>query len=194
MELSENLLEYVVETVMNWLWTEQTDIRRFEIIRYGIKCLLCEFVKFLILITVFALTHNTMDFLISCCTLIIMRIYIGGTHRHTWTGCFFQSLFTFAAIILLKQNISFSFPMIYSVYLIMIVWIWKKAPLVSPNRAAYDSFQRMRFKTKAVTVLLILLMLIISLPKEMAGNIIWTIIAVLFDSMIAATKTHNDRG
>lgn len=194
MELSENLLEYVVGIVMNWLQAEQTDTRRFEIIRYGIRCLLGEFVKFLILITVFALTHNLMDFLISCCTLIIMRIYIGGTHRHTWAGCFFQSLFTFAAIISLKQNIGFSFHMIYSVYLIMIVWIWKKAPLVSSNRATYDSFQRMRFKAKAVTVLLILLMLIISLPKEMAGNIIWTIIAILFDSIIAATKEHNDRG
>lgn len=83
MKLSENLLEYVVGIVMNWLQTEQTDTRRFEIIRYGIKCLLGEFVKFLILFTVFALTHNLMDFLISCCTLIIMRIYIGGTHRHT---------------------------------------------------------------------------------------------------------------
>ena len=188
LNLFENLLEYVVRIIMNWLQVEQTNIKRFEIIRYGVTCLLGEFVKLIILITVFALTHNLVDFLISCCTLVTIRIYVGGTHRHTWAGCLFQSLFTFVTIILMKRNVGFSLYMIYPVYLIMIVWIWKKAPLVSPYRANYDLFQRMRFKAKAITILLILLMLIISLPREMAGNIIWTIIAILVDVMIVEAK------
>ena len=81
---------------------------------------------------------------------------MGGSHRKTMLGCFIQSLLIFGIALALAETFLINSIVKYMVYSILLLEIWISTPIPSVNRMNYNKVQKMGFKAKALTVLLLL--------------------------------------
>lgn len=142
--------------VMNILRTHNYGNIVSQKVKYSILVLLSEFEKFICLLFLFGTLHRTPEFLILVFTIIPIRIFMGGSHRKTMLGCFIQSLFIFGTALALSENFMMDSIIKWIVYGLLLLEIWISTPIPSANRINYSNLQKMRLKSKALTVLLIL--------------------------------------
>ena len=71
-------------------------------------------------------------------------------------GCFFQSVIMFSIAILLSKNYEMRTEVRLMVYVVLVIETWISTPIQSACRITYSKEQRMKFKAKALTVLLII--------------------------------------
>ncbi len=84
---------------------------QIESIRYSLLSIMLELEKWIVLICLFSILGMECDFLIFAICLLCVRIYHGGLHMKTYTGCLIYSiLYFFVAMglhhMLLKADIS----------------------------------------------------------------------------------------
>ena len=84
---------------------------QIESIRYSLLSIMLELEKWIVLICLFSILGMEYDFLIFAICLLCVRIYHGGVHMKTYTGCLIYSiLYFFVAMglhhMLLKADIS----------------------------------------------------------------------------------------
>lgn len=152
----EIINEKLVCFIMNVLHTRNYGDIIMQKVKYSLLVLLSELEKFLCLLFLFGALHKMPEFLILVLTIIPIRIFMGGSHRKTMLGCFFQSLFIFGISLSLSETFMINSAIRWMVYIALLLEIWITTPIPSANRMNYNKLQKMRLKAKALTVLLIL--------------------------------------
>lgn len=186
LELWDELNKKIVACVLNFITTgEVVDSKQIAKIQYALTYLLNEISKFLFLSIVFMALNSLSVFFISFCTLTMLRIFMGGTHRKTTLGCFLQSSLTFAAICCCGRNVQI-YNLRFCIYIITVGLIWCSTPIISEKRVRYSQIQRMTFKARVITVLLVLSVLIEQIPVNLGNYMIW---AIVFQSAEVALIT-----
>lgn len=152
----EKINEKLACLVMNILHTQDYNHIMIQKIKYSLLVLLSEFEKFLCLLFLFCAMHKMLEFLILVLAIIPIRTFMGGSHRKTMLGCFIQSLLIFGIALALAETFLINSIVKYMVYSILLLEIWISTPIPSVNRMNYNKVQKMGFKAKALTVLLLL--------------------------------------
>ena len=98
---------------------------QIESIRYSLLSIMLELEKWIVLICLFSILGMEYDFLIFAICLLCVRIYHGGLHMKTYTGCLIYSiLYFFVAMglhhMLLKADISI---IVYILTITITVWV-----------------------------------------------------------------------
>ena len=126
----------------------------FMRVEYSLRVIISEMEKLFLLGLIFALIKQFNQFLVSIAVLIIIRIFVGGTHQKNIFYCFVQTLINLLVIIgISKFLISGYWCSVFVLFSILVVAV---APVQSSNRITYDRKQKMRFKVKALLVIVVL--------------------------------------
>lgn len=162
-------------------------------IRYALSSVLGELEKCIILCLCFWYLGALKIFFLTLCSVVMLRIFMGGQHRETMLGCFFQSFFTFAIIYILGFYINIV-QGAYVVYIVTLVTIWYRTPVLSEKRMAYSKLMQTKFKAKALTSLCVLIMIISLLPKEYGNYCVWSILIQNVDVVGAIVMQKRKKG
>lgn len=152
----ELINEKLVHFIMIILQTNNHDEIMTQKVKYSLLVLLSEFEKFLCLLFLFGVLHRLPEFFILFFTIIPIRMFMGGSHRRTMLGCFIQSLLIFGTAMALSEFFMMNSVIKWMVDGILLMEIWISTPIPSANRMNYNKTQKMEFKAKALTILLIL--------------------------------------
>lgn len=193
LQLWDNVNQYIIQSIIYFLNVEEKRSKeQIQFMKYSLGCLVNESGKAILLAIVFA-TQGCIDkYVIALLTIVSLRIFMGGSHRVTTMGCFLQSLFTFELIILLDSVICLNMYMNYSVWILMIVLIWKRVPIVSTRRAHYNKMQCMHFKMMAITTLFLQSIIIGLVSSNIANVMSWAIVIQLLEFSIVGIKLRKE--
>ena len=143
--LAVSILNYILDDKKNIVSSEH-----IEVLCYGLLSILSEGEKILLLLLIFSFMHLSIAFIGSFLILISIRIFAGGSHRNTMTGCFLQSLVIMGGIIFLSNQIN-AMPWILCVVAVGLgAVIMKKAPIVSKKRGSYSEKRKIVFRKRAL--------------------------------------------
>lgn len=171
----------VVSGILHLLATEKTcDEVTVQKVSYTLQVLLSESEKFILLWLLFLSLNRLEEFLIVFVSLCSLRVYVGGTHRKSMLGCFLFSCLSFGIILFAAEMIRLPVLVRIVIYLSMILWIWVCAPIPSPGRICYNREQRLVFKGKALSVLVILCVIGRGVPDRIENLMAW---AAAFQSL-----------
>lgn len=150
----ENHIDKFVQIILKKLETTDCEKRVFMRVEYSLRVIISEMEKLFLLGLIFALIKQFNQFLVSIAVLIIIRIFVGGTHQKNIFYCFVQMLINLLVIIgISKFLISGYWCSVFVLFSILVVAV---APVQSSNRITYDRKQKMRFKVKALLVIVVL--------------------------------------
>ena len=150
----ENHIDKFVQIILKKLETTDCEKRVFMRVEYSLRVNISEMEKLFLLGLIFALIKQFNQFLVSIAVLIIIRIFVGGTHQKNIFYCFVQTLINLLVIIgISKFLISGYWCSVFVLFSILVVAV---APVQSSNRITYDRKQKMRFKVKALLVIVVL--------------------------------------
>ena len=150
----ENHIDKFVQIILKKLETTDCEKRVFMRVEYSLRVIISEMEKLFLLGLIFALIKQFNQFLVSIAVLIIIRIFVGGTHQKNIFYCFVQTLINLLVIIgISKFLISGYWCSVFVLFSILVVAV---APVQSSNRITYDRKQKMRFKVKALLVIVVL--------------------------------------
>lgn len=150
----ENHIDKFVQIILKKLETTDCEKRVFMRVEYSLRVIISEMEKLFLLGLIFALIKQFNQFLVSIAVLIIIRIFVGGTHQKKIFYCFVQTLINLLVIIgISKFLISGYWCSVFVLFSILVVAV---APVQSSNRITYDRKQKMRFKVKALLVIVVL--------------------------------------
>lgn len=152
----EKLNEKLVFLFLRLLRTENCGENIVQRVTYSLKVLLSEFEKLFFLVFLFGILNQLPEFFTVLLSIIPIRIFMGGSRRKTMLGCFFQSTIMFSIAILLSKNYEMRTELHLIVYIVLAAEIWISTPIQSACRITYSKEQRMKFKAKALTVLLVI--------------------------------------
>lgn len=168
----EKVNEKLACFIMGIIQTENHDDVMIQKVKYSLLVLLSEFEKLLCLLFLFGALHRLLEFFVLFLTIIPIRIFMGGSHRKTMLGCFIQSLAIFGMAMALSETFTMNSIVKWMVYGILLLEIWMSTPIPSANRMNYNKAQKMGFKAKALTVLLILTWIESLLPDVYCNQIV----------------------
>ncbi len=185
----EKLNGKLIDTVMSFLDRENAlESNKKAAVRYSLTYVFNELEKMLLLMVFFATAGKLMEFMVAVISLVCLRIYMGGFHRKTNLGCFIQSLLTFSCIVWVSDIIEFDNVRTCMVVICGIVSIWTSAPVISEKRGKYSESSKRKFKARALTVILIEIMVGSILP-EINSIVITTLLFQSAETMAAHTYT-----
>lgn len=171
----ERLNGKLVHFLLHVLQADTYEENKMQRIRYSLMVLCSEFEKLLVLGIVFGLLHLLPEFLTAFLAIVPIRAFMGGSHRTTMLGCFLQSLVIFGIILTLSSHFYMGKELQIIIVALLITEIWISTPMISKNRIQYNREQRMRFKSKALTTLLALVMLKSSIPSSYSNIVVWAL-------------------
>lgn len=162
-------------------------------IEFALKSLLSELVKIVLLVIVFVMLRKVELFMICLCTFLLLRTFMGGLHRNTILGCFFQSLITFAIIVFCAEKTDFM-GIGNIVYMLGILSICRYAPIISEKRGnMYSELEKMKFKFRAICSLFLLSIVVNFCSKSIGNAILCTIIFQSLEIAIVAITRKEER-
>lgn len=182
-EIGEQINKKLVNFILYILQVEEHGDRRERII-YSILVLLTETEKIFFNLFLFALFGQVKSGVCSILVILSLRIFMGGIHRKTTIGCILQTFLTISFIIICSKRIYFSSIAMYGMFLIYVLLIWCSTPLPSEKRICYSEKQRLTFKLKALTVLVLLIVFVQIVGKCVKNLILWTMAIQLFEVCI----------
>ena len=156
-----------------------------EILRYGLRCFLGDFVKVIMLGVLFGIAGCLYEFILVCMVLVILRTLCGGTHRETMQGCFLQSLIIILLIIICGKNIVIPKEWLFEVYGTLIIMMMVITPVISQKRMRYTRVQCIKFKIRAMLVLIGMAVLSQIIDARWSNYFIWVGIIQVVDTLVA---------
>ena len=168
----------LVYRIIQILGIEETkDINKYEKIKYALSCILGEVEKFILLFSVFSIVSMQRTFLFIFLVLVSMRVFMGGSHRKTTLGCFFQSFLSFVVMILIDKYYAMT-AFRFFVYIFAIISVVVFAP-VSRQIQFKKSYKR-KFKIRAMVVLMFWITISAGLKSSYENKIL---IVILYQSV-----------
>lgn len=122
-----------------------------EVYAYGIEILLSTILNFILALTIALISHEFVACLINLTAFVTIRIYAGGYHADTHSGCMITLFCVLVMFIFVIKVISLKLMMIlYPLLLtISIVIIFKYAPVEHPNKPLSDK-KKLKLRRKAL--------------------------------------------
>lgn len=145
--INTRIADYFLRTVSKY--KTYTSIEQ-EKIKYTIVSLLSEGDKFIYLLALFGVIGYWKEFLICYFVMAGTRIFIGGFHLKTFTGCLIFSAVLFMVIIQAAYFINLSITVQLALDMFILIAIAYTAPIHSKNRPAYSLKRQRMFKKSAI--------------------------------------------
>lgn len=126
-----------------------------KVIAYGLGMLLDTLLKYLLLLLAGVLLHRQLEILITLISIGVFRCFAGGYHSRTSSGCFLYML-AVCSVSVTAAVCSAGLPLFlcYSGYLIVLLLVWRCAPLASAKNPFTDAAAVRRKKRGAMLVVL----------------------------------------
>lgn len=146
---------WITNKFMKILLIEDGSITNVKIGFY-IETMLSEIEKIIIIIFVYGLLGFFKDIIVILSLMLMLRPYIGGTHKDTFKGCLLKTMFFSGIGILIARCIHTDIVLHIIATIILIYHIVKVGPVVSKYRPEYEGELLKRIKVKGVLMILIL--------------------------------------
>lgn len=179
----------LTEKVLNWLTLESNSEQRIRI-GYSIQVLLTEMEKLLFVLLFFVGFRLFWEAFFILATIMSLRPFVGGMHRKTTLGCILQTFLTISTIIFLSKNFWLYGEMHFFIIFAGIVVIWRIAPLPSENRIPYTEIQKKNFQLKAMTALVLLVLLGECIHTSVANLLYWSVALQLLEVILESYMTR----
>lgn len=132
-----------------------------KIFQFGMKMILTETSKFLILIIFFLLIEKPIAFLFCTIILLPLRCNIGGIHLHTYWGCLAGTFIIYInAILILPQLIKLSTTTANLLLAICLIINLIVGPVINPTRPPLTKENVKQIKTNVIIIFLLYTLLI----------------------------------
>ena len=155
-------------------------------INFALSTILSEAIKILLLVIFFGYIHKLNLFMVCLFALLMLRSFVGGSHRETILGCFFQSLVTFTTIIYLSEKIRL-FYLKNIVVIIAMLGICFFSPCISRKRAnMYSEARKQKFKVNALCSIIVLYTISEMNGETYVNIILWVFLLQTIELIVVA--------
>ena len=163
---------------------------KFEVLAYGINVFLREVIKFILLSVVFKLLGYSKEFYFVLFNFIILRAFVGGTHRKTSVGCLVQSFITILSGIVIADLKIMPCELSIIISFILLLFVFFFAPIISDKRAKYSKNKRYKFKTVALLIISIQIVFYHYILPDMYRRLISACeLLILVELVVSVTDT-----
>jgi accessory gene regulator B len=147
-----------------------------EKVTYALMIMITEIEKTVLTVFVFCIMGWEQEFATAFVTLVSLRIFMGGFHCKTTLGCLLMTIITFAIILTCARYIILPYVVCEVVWFIVLGLIWKTTPIQSEKRVRYNNSQCLKFKLKALTVVLVLSRVLTVLSEENRNIVLFVLL------------------
>lgn len=166
----ERANEKLVFCVLRLLKTKEYESEVVQKVTYSLKNIFMEIEKFCLLTLLFGVVHKLSNFFIVLLSIVPIRIFMGGSHRKSYLGCFLQSTIMFGGMVWISDVVKIIHISKWIIFGVLLLEVWISTPIQSPNRMRYSKGKRMEFKAKALSVLLLFCMIQESIPEQYSNQ------------------------
>lgn len=150
-------------------------------LRYSLEFIYNDLSKTLLLFLFFTILDFTLDFIYLSIIIFTIRIFTGGLHFKTYSGCLLFSLLFFVSAIYLKSNFILTDVIIVFMYIFSLVTFIGLAPISSKTRPKYSKSKRRKFKI--LSILVITIYFVLNLYSNTDPYLIYGIWAMALQSL-----------
>ena len=184
----EKMNTYISNCIIKHLETEKYGDTVKEKVKYSILVILSEIEKMTALGILFYVLGLFSEFIISYITLVSIRIFVGGNHLKTSIGCLVYTFCMYLLILKCSEHIFIGRYAKVAVILLSLICIWQNRKSLPENRINYSEKMVLKFQVKALSVLVIILVVMEFVPTGYKNVIIWTLLVENFDTIVARLK------
>ena len=190
---------FMIGKINNWLikkyLNQRSELGEFdkERIEYALGILINESEKILAIVIIFIMICRVEMFLISFVVLMSLRIFIGGLHFSTRSGCFVFSTLFFVTTVFLSEFFYINKLVGLIIGCLACINISSCAPLASKHRILVTERGRKTLRKQSMVMLTIWLVCYMVLRKMVANVIIWTVIMQQMELLYYKCKKRKDK-
>lgn len=177
--------EKLVKSMMKFLKTDQQEEIVVQKVKYALQVIVSEVEKLIILLMIFGIVGKTLEFLTAYVAVVTIRIYVGGNHVETFLGCV---LYTFIMYAFILTGADYFIPNRYicsGVEILIMISIWNNQKSLPESRILYSQNRLLEFKMKALSVLILQMIITQYLPESYRAVIMWGVIIQTIDVQTA---------
>ncbi len=177
--------EKLVKSMMKFLKTDQQEEIVIQKVKYALQVIVSEVEKLIILLMIFGIVGKTLEFLTAYVAVVTIRIYVGGNHVETFLGCV---LYTFIMYAFILAGADYFIPNRYicsGVEILIMISIWNNQKSLPESRILYSQNRLLEFKMKALSVLILQMIITQYLPESYRAVIMWGFIIQTIDVQTA---------
>ena len=177
--------EKLVKSMMKFLKTDQQEEIVVQKVKYALQVIVSEVEKLIILLMIFGIVGKTLEFLTAYVAVVTIRIYVGGNHVKTFLGCV---LYTFIMYAFILTGADYFIPKRYicsGVEILIMISIWNNQKSLPESRILYSQNRLLEFKMKALSVLILQMIITQYLPESYRAVIMWGFIIQTIDVQTA---------
>ena len=177
--------EKLVKSMMKFLKTDQQEEIVVQKVKYALQVIVSEVEKLIILLMIFGIVGKTLEFLTAYVAVVTIRIYVGGNHVKTFLGCV---LYTFIMYAFILTGADYFIPNRYicgGVEILIMISIWNNQKSLPESRILYSQNRLLEFKMKALSVLILQMIITQYLPESYRAVIMWGFIIQTIDVQTA---------
>ena len=186
--------EKLVKSMMKFLKTDQQEEIVVQKVKYALQVIVSEVEKLIILLMIFGIVGKTLEFLTAYVAVVTIRIYVGGNHVETFFGCV---LYTFIMYAFILAGADYFTPNRYicsGVEILIMISIWNNQKSLPESRILYSQNRLLEFKMKALSVLILQMIITQYLSESYRAVIMWGFIIQTIDvqTAIIQSRTRKD--
>ncbi len=177
--------EKLVKSMMKFLKTDQQEEIVVQKVKYALQVIVSEVEKLIILLMIFGIVGKTLEFLTAYVAVVTIRIYVGGNHVKTFLGCVLYIFIMYAFIL---TGADYFIPNRYicsGVEILIMISIWNNQKSLPESRILYSQNRLLEFKMKALSVLILQMIITQYLPESYRAVIMWGVIIQTIDVQTA---------
>lgn len=161
---------------------------------YSLRVIIGDLSKLVILYIVFFTVNRSAEYLMALLALSIIRLYTGGLHFKTYTGCLLFTFLFFASSIYLASSNLVSQSGLIVIELTSLFFIALFSPITSKNRPDYSAKKRLQFKIiGCIAVILHLIGFVATKNNPYFMISIWVIFLQSIQLMIAKGVENREK-
>ncbi|WP_411169979.1 accessory gene regulator B family protein [Clostridium sp. MB05] len=154
--------------------------------KYALKIIVYEFVKILLIISIFSALGYFKESLLIVFIMSITKPFIGGYHEDTQVKCFIATLILVTSIIFLFENNKLSLLSCIILNLISIFSVYNKAPVIDDRMPITREDLIKKNRRIGITIIVIL-----SLLSIIMFRVIWTSQIIVWTILVQAILMFN---
>lgn len=190
---TEGLNDKIVDKLLYILETEKHgNENQTAKVKYVLTYIINAAEKMISLLVLFGAIHRLKEFIISSISLVSLRIFMGGMHRKTALGCFLHTFSVFLLLVLAGRVLPIWYPIVWIVFAITAVLIWRFTPLPSENLVSYSKCQCKCFQWKAWSVLVLLAVVVKRMPERDGNYVVWAVIFQSVEVLVVILKNWRE--
>lgn len=152
-----------------------------EKITYVLKSILGEIEKTFMLLILFSFIGEFSFWFIGSICIVSIRIFLGGTHKKTYWGCFAFSCFFFQSAYVLSQKISFHEYFILFLWIMYVFFILLFAPLLSDKKPKFKTTTRKKLKLISFVVVSAWVIFCLNCSNDLGNYIVWLLLLQMLE-------------